>query len=83
LQRHRRAALLAQTIGARPSDRLFSDLARLSVDGQPDPERPASATNRSGFLKSRLYAKSLMGPIWERYQAFNRHFKHAYAETAA
>jgi hypothetical protein len=77
LQRHRQVARLTRRTIRSP----VPDLARLSDDGQPDVERLASTTNRSDFLKSRLYAKSLMGPILERYQPFNQHFAHAYAET--
>jgi hypothetical protein len=76
LQRHRQAALHA------PDHRSpVPDLAELSVGGRPDVGRPASTTNRSGFPKSRLYAKSLMGLISECYQAFNRHFAYVYVET--
>jgi len=50
------------------------DLARLSGDGQPWRDRPASTTNRSGIVKSRLYAKSLTGLICLCYQDINGHF---------
>jgi hypothetical protein len=66
VQRRRQAAHRAGLY-----DCLFADFAQLSGDGQPYVGRPASTTNRSGFLKSRLYAKSLTSLILECYQTFN------------
>jgi hypothetical protein len=39
-------------------------------------------TNRSGILKSRLYAKSLTGLISKYYQVVNRHFAKLSADAA-
>jgi len=55
------------------------DLARLAGDGQPQRGWAASTTNRSGILKSRLYAKSLTGLIYLCYQDFTEHFTTLFA----
>jgi hypothetical protein len=41
--------------------------------GRASLPQPARATDRSAFLKSRVYAKLLRGLILERYQTFNGH----------
>jgi len=43
-------------------------------------DRPASAANRSGILKSRLCAKSLMSLILKSHQVFNAHFAQLFEE---
>jgi len=54
----------AQSARARPSDRLFcGPCPTVRQRASRTCGRPASTTNRSAFLKSRLYAKSLTGLI--------------------